>query len=136
MVYPSNTGEGKTTINCQQIISGWRIMCFFYPRRSTYLCIRHRHTYFINVTINHQINRSFIKSFNPLFSIYHQMGVSCKAKAARSANRKWDACTMKKLHINDADVTKMSCFSSTSFWLYFYYFSCLWIEYYLMDDYM
>ena len=49
-------------------------MVLFTPRQSTYVCIRHHHIYFIDMTTNCQINRSFIKGFDKLFFCLSQDG--------------------------------------------------------------
>ena len=84
-------------------------LVLFLPQ-SKYVCIRHYHIYVIDVTMNHQINKSFIKISNQMFSVYDKMGVAPKVKATRPAYWKGEASTYKFIYF---------------IYFYFYYFSFL-----------
>ena len=67
------------SINLAHIVRGSRWIGSFYPRWSTNVCIRNHHIYFINMTTNRQINRTFIKSFDQRFSVDCKRGAACAA---------------------------------------------------------
>ena len=95
--------------------------------RYMYVCIIHCHIYFIGVTTNCQINRSFIKSFDQLFSVFYMMGVSCKVKAAMSANQKRDVhalidgdvmrCFFNGLHFGYISIISAVCGANITRWV-------------------